>query len=362
MDNQQNTPPPPLVEPSRFDQPVAPQQESVPPSQPPKKSRRKLLIVSIIAALLLAAAALAFNFWYQQPNKVVNDAIMNAINAKTVTHTGTLTTTGETKLKVTFNGSSASDRAKLNAEVAFDVQGTNYTLAADALVDSKNDLYFKVKNIDKLIENYRRTVSPESQQLFDAIVAKVDDKWVKVSAQELKNYSPDAAQAQGCMTDAMQKLQDDPQVKSQLGDLYKRHQFITIEKQLGDKDGSLGYVLGGNEAAAKAFAKGLRDTSIYKSLQKCDPSFTIDDKDLAKTDDSKGQKTPTVELWVSRWSHEITRATVKGDDGKTSYDVILQPAFNKSVTIETPEDATTLKQLQEDVQGLVQSAAVTTAP
>lgn len=331
-----------------------PQQSPVPEVTPakPNKKRRLIVIISALVLLLLAAAAAAYFFWYQNPNKVVSDGIMNAIQAKTITYTGSLTTTGDAKVKIDFTGENASDSGKLGANVTFDFENESYTLGADVLVDSKKDFYFKVKNIDSLVENYRGTVPTESQALFDQIIAKVNDKWIKISAEDLKNYSADAAQAQTCMTDAAKKIQEDQQVKNQLTDLYKKHPFIVIDEELGSKDGSLGYKLVPNDEQSIAFTKGLRETDVYKSLQKCDPTFTIKDEDLKSSDD----KSEPVELWVDRWSHNITKFTASDEEDGTKADIIFEPEFNQNVSIETPKDATTLQQLQADVEALVMSA------
>jgi hypothetical protein len=328
---------------------------------PPKPNRKKLIVWGIVAAaalLLIGGGALAYNVWYQNPQKVVTDGIINAIKAKSATYKGTLDVSGDTKVKVAVDGGYAAGAGDLNATMSFDVDGTTYDLGASALVDSKSDLYFKVKNIDKLIKTYRDQIPASSQATFDKIVSKVNDKWIKVSADELKSYSEDASKAQTCMTDTYKKFQDDKKANAEIGDIYKKHQFIKIDKKLGSKDGSLGYNLSSDDTAAKAFVVDFKNTQLYKDLHNCDDSFKIDENDLTKSTSSDSE-TPNVELWVNRWSHQITKLVVTdkpGSTSKTKGTMVIEPVFNAPVTITTPKDASSLKDVTADIQSMFESA------
>lgn len=46
-------------------------------------------IAAIIVALVTSAGAYAF-FWYQSPDKIVMDAVMNAASASSATYSGTI--------------------------------------------------------------------------------------------------------------------------------------------------------------------------------------------------------------------------------------------------------------------------------
>ncbi|HET8884189.1 MAG TPA: hypothetical protein VFM68_01830 [Candidatus Saccharimonadales bacterium] len=322
----------------------------------PKNMSRRTWIIVIALLGLVAVAVLLYNLWYQNPNKVVSDGIMHAIKAKTVTYTGKIAVDGESNFNIAINGKGTSDKGTLNAVLSFDVDDKTYELEGNTIASYDGNWYFKVKNIDELVKNYRATVPPPSQDLFDKIIDKIDDKWIKINAEDLKSYSPDAAQAQRCMNDAFKKFQDEDKLEQELISLYKQYQFIVIDEKLGSREGSIGYVLATNPDTAKEFAKGLRETSLYKTLHDCDASFTIKDSDLTKQSDSSDDN-GKVELWVSRWSHRVTKVAVTTDSKQGAVNVVVEPTFNKNVTITTPKDTTTLKKLQADVQKLLQSAA-----
>ena len=88
-----------LVEPAAANIPALP----VPPVVPieptglsndtpsPKPKKRKLLLIGAlivgVSIVLGGSSAAAFTFWYQNPDKVLGDAFVQAIRSKTVTYT-----------------------------------------------------------------------------------------------------------------------------------------------------------------------------------------------------------------------------------------------------------------------------------
>ena len=324
---------------------------------PPKKSKKGLIITLIATAVLLLGLGLAYVYWYQNPNKVVADAFLHALDSKTVTYTGAVTSAGASKVVVTMNGGATADGSTVNAKLDYEVDGKKYSLDGNGIIDKKNDVYFKVQNIDSLVNNYRRSIPANSQGLFDQVIDKVNDKWVKISSEDIKSFSPEIIKTQECLTQSMNDLQNDAAVKNQLVDTYKKHPFIAIDKTLGAKNGSLGYALKTDTEVEKNFEKEFKNTSFYKSLVKCDSSFANEDEDQLKEYTDTFDENVTTELWVDRWSHQITKLAVKQDDKEQTINVAIEPKFNQSVTIVAPKDVTTIQQLQQDIQALFQSAA-----
>lgn len=322
----------------------------------PVKKRNGLVISLVIAALVLLGLGLAYVYWYQNPNKVVSDAVINALAADSLTYTGTVTTVGSTKMVATLDGGVAMDGATVNAKFAFDVEGKKYTLDGNGVIDEKSDLYVKVRNIDGLVNNYRRAIPADSQKLFDQIIDKIDDKWIKVSSEDVKSYSANAANIQKCTAELANKIQNDKNLEAELINAYKKHPFITIDESLGVKDGSLGYTLSSDQNVTKDFTKEYKNTSLYQSMVKCDSSFAIKDEDILRQyKDEPGNKA-TVDVWVDRWTHQITNVVMKNEDKTGEANVSFKPKFNRPVAIVPPKDSTTLEQLQKDVQALLQSA------
>lgn len=329
--------------------------ELAPASVAPVKKKKGLMIGLLLTALVVLGLGLAYVYWYQNQNKVVSDAVLNALAADSLTYTGTVTNVGKTKMVVTLNGGAAMKGGTVNAQFAFDVDGKKYTLDGNGIIDGKSDLYVKVRNIDGLVNNYRRAIPVESQGLFDQIIAKIDDKWVKISSEDVKGFSAEFANIQKCTAELAKKVQTDKNIENELMNTYKNHPFITIDKNLGAKNGSLGYVLSSDQNVAKEFAKEYKKSSLYESMVKCDDSFAIKDDDVLEQYKDEVSTKASVEVWVDRWTHQITKLSLKDDNESGTTNVAFEPKFNRPVSIITPKDSTTIEQLQKDIQGLLES-------
>jgi hypothetical protein len=329
-------------------------------AKPPQKKRKGLLI-GIIAAIVvvLGGGGVAAYMWYQNPEKVVTDSVVNAIKAKTIKYTGSITVTGDSKMKIEVTGANTSSTSDLNGKVTFTMEDKEYTLESDVRFDKNSDLYLKVKNIDGLVKAYREAIPPQSQGAFDKLVAKINDQWIKISADDLAVFSEEASKQQKCVSEAIKKFQNDQTAINEVADVYKKNKFIKVDQNLGNKDWSLGYTLTGDEKAAESFMKGLKDTKLYKSLHDCDPaSFTVDEKEQSKEITKDDKNDTRVELWVDFWSHKITKVnmTNKEKDTKNETSVIFQPKFDEKVEVATPDKSITLKQLQADIEEIITSS------
>ena len=317
-------------------------------------ARKRGIFAGLIAVIIvLIAAALTYAYVYQNPTKVVSDGIMQALNSRSVVYTGTFTNTSGNKVTVDFNGGADTQGGSVDMKLNLTALNKKYTIDGSGLLSDKGDLYFKIKNIDELVQNYRKSVPAASQGLFDQIVAKINDKWIKISSDDLKSYSPEIATAQRCLTDTFKRMQTDETLRSEAAIAYKQNPFIVIEKSLGSKDGSLGYLLTVDSTKAKSFTTAFRATSFYKILNACDKNLELKVDDL-KSDKPMNQNT-NVELWVNNWNHQITKVVVS--DKKNTTNLTVMPHFNKPVSVTTPRESTTLDQLQKDIQDLLVSAA-----
>lgn len=323
-----------------------------------KKSKKPLILGLVIGGivLLLGGSAAAYQFWYQNPDKVVTDAIMKAITAKTVSYTGSLDTTGEAaKLNVAFDGSSAGAAMTAHAKATITFGATNVVVDGSVLTADDGNLYFKVGNAKDLAASALPMLGGGSSAETDALVKKIDNRWIKISAKKDEVTPTQSAQ---CFSATLQKITSDTTMKSELTDLYAKQRFIKVKQSLAEKDGSLGYKLDVDQAKLKAFTSGVKTTKLYDELRKCDKDFKLDEGDIAETSDS--DIATDVEVWVNKWSHELTQVKVAGQskDDASKGTLTLKPTFNRPVSVKAPSDALPIEELQEDVTSLMQSAAV----
>lgn len=335
-----------------------------PPVQPtePKKSKKKWFIIGGIIAFVLillgAGSALAYNVWYQNPDKVLSDAVSNALRAKTATYTGSLdfTQTGSasvSKFTLTVDGKNTSNATEVDVTFDFEYDDTDYSLSGAGLFDADANLYFKVNDVRSTIDKF--SDGEELPEAFDAIITKIDGNWIKVSADDLKEFDEDYAETQTCTKDALAKLENNSDATRELVDLYKAHTFIVVAEELGVQDGSLGYVIEGDEEKAKSFVRGLNDTTIFKELKACDDTFEIDEDDLFSDSSDSGTADGRVELWVSRWSHQFTKVFVTSTNDGATVELLLEPVFDAEVTVTPPSDAVPLSELQQDIEDATES-------
>jgi hypothetical protein len=344
--------------PATTELPAEEDRQFIPPNAampPQKKSKKKLvaIIIAVVVVLLGAGAALAYNFWFQNPDRVVTDGVMNALRAKTMTFEGVYEGGGETKGRLTLNGKlSDKGTGSVDASLKFSSKDptttTEISIDGAGVLDDKGDLYLKVKNFDDVINQQIGTdeTSPERKKVLDDFTAKINDKWIKLSSDGLRQFSEGMAKSQKCLQDSVKKIQEDNKLSSELVSLYEKHRFVTVKEKLGSKDGSLGYLLESNNAAAKEFAKGFKETQAYKDMHACDESFTVDENTF--TTEANNDEETRAELWIERWSHQITKFSVDSTNKKTSEKntFILEPVFNQPVTIETPKDAMSTEELE----------------
>lgn len=347
-----------LVSPQESTQPISlPEEPSVPPAMPVGSSKKfsgKWLIVTIVAAALVifgGGAALAYNFWYQKPEKVISDGLLHAIEAKSLTYKASVNVKQDTStFNVALSGATKGGANSFDATIDITAAGKTYTLKGSAIIDDKSDIYVKVANVDALLKDISAQLPPSVKPIIDSFVKKINNQWIVITNEKIKSFSEEYAKAQKCSQQVYQKLHDDKSYSTEVIDLYKAHPFLKINKQLGSKDGSLGYEISDNTAEDKAYMSGLKNTKVFKMMHDCDSGFTVDSEGSVASGDNV-----TAEIWVSRWTHEITKLTAKGSKDGTQTTLSFEPIFNKDVTITAPEKSESVDTLMQDIQDLESS-------
>lgn len=365
-----NTQPPavdttPLYEPSALD---AKSDEAQPVivsalAPPPKKNKKGLVIGLIVAgalALILGGGALAYNVWYQNPQKVVTDAIVNAITAKTVQATGslklendeyTLSIEASTKTTMDADGQAAIKLTYKADDFAVSVDG-------EGIYSADGDMYIRVNDLKALVASIEEQSDGQIDfTMFGGVISKVDSKWVKIGKDDLGEFSEEYEKSQKCVAGISKQLDEDASfrrsVEAEIKDLYQEHQFILVGDKLGSRtingQGSLGYVLDADAELADAFFTGLADTELGSRLEECNEEIAFDEivSDDAKKDDGTETK---AEIWVSRFGHSITELKLTADEDGTKGEIIVNPVFNKEESIEIPTDVITLTELKADIE------------
>lgn len=335
------------------------------PQQKSPNKKKKIIIASIIAGALLVLGGgtyTAYALWYQNPEKVLTDAVTNAIKAKTASYTGTVAVdTNDVKVAIELDGAEAGLATReVNAKITITAQGKDFKLNGSALADKDGNIFFKVSNLKSVID---QTLGETGMvAAFDGLVSKIDNKWIRISADDLADFSKEASEAKKCATDVLKKLDTDKATRDEFATIYSKNKFIVIDSSLPARTingvDSMGYELSIDRTVAKSFVEAINTTQLMKDLQKCDESMKLDAGDV--TDESTGDSTQKLEVSVSRWTHEFTQVKFTATGEGTSGSAIIEPLFNKDVKVVAPTDFLTLKQLQAEIEaamGAMQEAA-----
>ena len=144
--------------------PVAP---SVPVAHPPygsaalKPKKKVGLIVGIISGVLILilaiVAALLYFLWWQNPQKIVTDAVVNTMTTKKAVVNGKMTVIASNDSKIELNIKSAADSPKTKTDVEAKITLKNVSktvnLKAAVITDQDGTIYIKLDGMRKLVES-----------------------------------------------------------------------------------------------------------------------------------------------------------------------------------------------------------------
>ena len=284
-----------------------PAASSVPAVHPPygsaalKPKKKVGLIVGIVSGVLILilaiAAALLYFLWWQNPQKVVTDAVVNAMTTKKAVVNGKMTVIANNDSKIELNIKSAADSPKTKTDVEAKITLKNVSktinLKAAVVTDQDGTIYIKLDGMRKLVESVvslaieanvpssAYEASPSLKQQIEAIkkqiisqleekMSKIDGKWLKTTVEDITNSNTDIK----CSAEIVKKLQNDSKARKEIADIYRQNSFLIIkDTKLDDRNGGRGFEidLNSDEAAAKAkdFSKALENTSIGKDIKNC---------------------------------------------------------------------------------------------
>jgi hypothetical protein len=349
---------------TRVSDTLAPQQPitQVVSSEKPKWFRRKKFIIGIIVAVLIAiiagGSAFAYISYYQSPQKVISDSIINVVTAKSLIFTGTINfDSSQGKASIVITSKTANATGSFDAVFNMTYGGKTYSINGSALFDGSGDLYFKVGNLAGIVVQAETSFGISQSSSFSTdvnkLVARIDDTWVKITSKDLKQYSTDTATTYTCLNDTIKKFKNDKSEINEVTDIYTKNPFIVVNKNLGQVGGSFGYQINVSNKKLKLFLDSFKNSKIYKTMHSCDNTFVIDTSNMNTKDETN--KNSKVKLWVDAWSHQITKLEVNGTDSGTTISATILPKFNQAVTITAPKTSITLTQLQSDIQELTTS-------
>lgn len=328
-----------------------------------KKKRKMWLIGGIVAAavvVLSGSGALAYNLWYQNPDKVVGDAMLNALRARTYTGAGTMSYKADDyTMNLTVDTKAVSNAGSMNVKADIEAgkgeDKVNFSVHGSALLKDKT-LYFKLDKVQETVNSLKKAYGEEGfPDYLNTIIKKIDGQWISAKASDYEELDKESAKQQECFYGVIDKIEADKEMGNEVAKLYSENKFVAIKDSLGSKSvdgvGSLGYTVTGDEAALEKFVRGLSDTKIGKAFQECDKEIDFNKAADSIAKESKDNKTEeTTEIWVSRFGHELTQVKADFKDEEATGAIEFNTKFNTDVSVEAPEGAISMKDLMKDIE------------
>lgn len=325
-------------------------------SQPPKKPRKKGLILALIIAAILvvlgAGLAAAYVYWYQAPQKITNDALGSVISASKMSYTAGLATeeNGETST-LNFAGRVDGNKATVDLSGSFTVDSMTVPLSVNAVMPDDGSYYVQINGIGDIIDAIAGDYADGYKLYFADTIAQIEGQWLKFSTDD---YPTDEGDASVCEQKALESiLSDQKSLATDVMKLYEQHPIYVATEKLGSRDiggeASLGVRLTPSDDNLKSFIVAVQELPKIKALIDCDPEANaISAEDVQKyIDDAKNDDvTPTIELWASRITHQLTELRITSQDGDTKATLTFAPKLGGDVEpITAPESSTSIKEL-----------------
>ena len=326
----------------------------------PKKKKTGLIIgvvLGVIVLISIVSAALVYFLWWQNPEKMVTDAMSSAIMSKKMTANGKVVVDMRDQGKIELNVKTATDsgKSKANIDAKLDIKGVekNIPLKGDAVLDSDGTIYVKINNFKDLygtllemvmesssggnlsrsqIETYR----DQTLRKMSSEIDKMGNTWMKISPDEIGSEYR-------CGINALKKIQSDESVRKELVQIYQKNSYFTIkDSKISDRNGGRGFELqGNNKSNSSKFEEEFKNSSVGKALSKCGKSNSY------KSSESSSIDTASLKVWVDKSSHELKALELKSDGKKASVEISFDINMNKSEEIKTPSEAESLKEFVE---------------
>lgn len=324
-------------------------------THPKPRGLWRVVLIAALAMLLIGGGGAAAYAWYENSDRVMADSLAQLVTAKTLNFNGTGDlSSGSTKLSLAYNGASSQQELSLHGKLTAGAGSSSLTAEGDVVSDKGGNYYFKIANVKDILASFLTSVPAAEKPSVDQMIAKVDNKWIKIPATSGASKNNTAPALQQCFRTAFSKVQTDAAYRNELTKLYGDHRFVVVKKNLGLSGMSVGYRLAIDPTKERAFIDNMPHTKLYGDLKKCDSGLDLTSLKL----DTNAASLPEFELWANALTHQPKRITIMNPPSQTAttYALTVNPVLNPSVTINVPKDATDIQQLQTELLSLSMAA------
>jgi hypothetical protein len=339
--------------------------------KPSSSNKKKIgIIAGIVAVVLLIAAVLLYFLWYQNKDKVVADAISKAIYAETIAYDAEIEITdGQNQFFITVDaasGANGDSKSNINLKYSNSSLGQTFNLDLTGTVITTNalDIYIKLDGIETIlnvISAFAVTINGSGlPSSVTDVIKKIDGQWLKVTADDLAEVSEEYVSAQKCLNDTMAQWQNNKTVRDEIVGAYAKSPFIVVGDKVGEESGNVGYQVTLSQDKAKVFGVEFQGTTIYKTLNSCE-LLSSDTGSSTSSTQSSSIDNAKIEVWVSKFQHELTKLNFNFTNGTSTTTATLKPLFDQPVEVTIPANVRSAKEVIEEIVSLLQTDTAQTA-
>lgn len=353
-----------------------------------KKRSKKYIIGGIVAALLvvLVGGGVGVYAWYQHPEKVVMDGLVNAANAKT--HIIDTTIKAENKAgtytialdaKSNANGDIAGTGTITVVTKSLKTKPLTMSFEGEMVQMKNGDIYVFAKDIEKSVdtlfdsiimqtaENFKKsgqTLSLQDisdaknllKQMYAPTLEVIDNQWIKLSKNDLKELNKDTGSEYECLQKVYGDIATDKKYVNEVSDIYKKSNVFTVRDSGQAKGDYQLYTIDIDSEALKKANSLLGGTAFGKKVQACskEPSATDDESSKDKDEVKFSQ----VKVWIHKWNHTISDfSTVGKTEGEQegTFTIDGKMTFDQPVSIEVPQDTKSITVIQDELKAILKS-------
>ncbi len=302
--------------------------------------------LALIVALLVGLGAVAvYIFWYQNPDRVVADALVRALGSNTASFNASYKLGASISVDAS-GGLAGAKGAKLSFAAKTNVNNKQGNFSSDAVMDQDGNIYLSGEGIKSFLGSDLVKDASTQGSYANILQQKIEGKWLEINSDQLQPYSKKYSSVLSCVETVIKKVQTDQPLFKDSADLYANNRFFVVDKTLGNKNGSIGYSIHVDQTKMKAFLTAFKNTSLYGQFHDCDSAtFDLNVDTFAKHFDSSSQIS-SFQLWINA-HHDITSIVTEMNVGDSTGTLTFNPQFNQEVKVIVPTATVSLTQVHD---------------
>ncbi len=353
---------------------------------PKKKKKTGLIVGIIITLLLLVGAGVGLLVWImmrESPDSTLKDALSKLWSADNMQANIVVSAKDASGNNTNLTIDGVKDGAKFSGEgkIKTSAGGKDIEIEFSAAYIDSDNMYFKLKNLDKIADSLGSTFgalvggSTYAELLsgvLGTVVDKIDGQWYKISTSDIKS-TISSSNPYSCMIDSMSSLSD-KKAYDKVEEIYKKHRFLSVDSdaKVEEKDGVKYYTIKSDEEESKKFKEEAEQDEALEGLVKCFSNSSLgiadDDYDYGSdalnkifSDDSetaeikkKDSEDKVVVFGIKPWSHELVDVKISSKNNSDS-SATIKISYDKKEVV-APEGAKSIDDLKKDIEESLKGA------